>query len=77
MKKISLDDAEVEYQYSGSVRDDSMVSIERERKEGIKYDNQAKQVEIQKDKLIKDLQNSNFSLSGNSVVNKDVKDEYL
>ncbi len=38
-----------------------------EKSVSISYDNQAKQVEIQKDKLIKDLQNTTFSLSGNSV----------
>lgn len=32
-----------------------------------KYDNQLKQVEIQKDKIIKDLQNTSFSLTGQSV----------
>lgn len=34
---------------------------------GISYDNQSEQVEIQRDKLIKDLQNITFSISGDSV----------
>ncbi len=38
-----------------------------EKSAGINYDNQSKQVEIQKDKLIKDLQNTTFILKGDSV----------
>jgi len=38
-----------------------------EKSVNIKYDNLLKQVEIQKDKIIKDLQNTTFSLAGKSV----------
>jgi len=46
-------------------RDTELAGVEKSV--NIKYDNQLKQVEIQKDKVIKDLQNTSFSLTGNSV----------
>lgn len=46
-------------------RDTELAGVEKSV--SIKYDNQLKQVEIQKDKIIKDLQNTTFSLAGKSV----------
>ena len=46
-------------------RDTELAGVEKSV--SIKYDNQLKQVEIQKDKIIKDLQNTSFSLAGKSV----------
>ena len=46
-------------------RDTELAGVEKSV--SIKYDNQIKQVEIQKDKIIKDLQNTTFSLAGKSV----------
>ncbi|MDY6398984.1 MAG: hypothetical protein SPL22_14820 [Treponema sp.] len=46
-------------------RDTELAGVEKSV--NIKYDNQLKQVEIQKDKIIKDLQNTSFSLTGQSV----------
>ncbi|MCR5400043.1 MAG: hypothetical protein K6E78_00450 [Treponema sp.] len=47
------------------MRDTELSGVEKSV--GIKYDSQSKQVEIQQDKLVKDLQNTVFSLKGDSV----------